>query len=391
MGQLETNLVALADGRDFCPCRQVALQRFKRLGVPAYRSENYQRTDLHAMLEGEWTLAQGRYEGNMDELGLPEGSYVGPLRTFKGTLPKIHSTADDALQGLVEGLDDHAFLVYLSKGAKATKRFDYSYFIEQAIQGGLYLSRFVLVLEDEAELEIVGWERNTSKSRNMSLQSTEIYVGRGAKLTYTEIEESGREAQRISTLHLHQAEHSQVKLHSLTLSAGRTRNNFHCDLAGEYADLALSGVVLNAERNHTDNYSYIAHSVPHCTSDELFKYILSGESTGAFTGRILVAIDAQKTQAYQNNRNLLLSPHARMQAKPQLEIYADDVKCSHGMTTGQLDSDALFYLRQRGIPLLQAKMLLSIAFAEDVLQRIDDEELRDELRTQVERRLESIY
>ena len=113
-----------------------------------------------------------------------------------------------------------------------------------------------------------------------------------------------------------------------------TRNNYSVTLAEERADLKVSGFVLTAGKAHADNFSYIEHAVPHCTSDELFKYVLRDDSRGVFTGRILVAQDAQKTQAYQNNRNLLLSPTARMQSKPQLEIYADDVKCSHGMTTG---------------------------------------------------------
>ncbi|WP_052080726.1 Fe-S cluster assembly protein SufD [Porphyromonas sp. COT-239 OH1446] len=391
MGQLETQLVALAQREDLCPCRQVALQRFKRIGLPAYRSEDYQRTDLSAMLEGRWQISQGSYESNIEEISWPEGSYVGLLSGFKGNLPKLHSTDGDPLQALIEGLDDHTFLVYLPKEAKVHQPLNYTYLLEEAEQGAMLLSRFIIVLEAEAELEIVGWDRNRFTGHSVSLQSTEIFVGKGAKLTLTDIEDSVAEAQRISTLHLVQEAHSQVKLYSLTLGAGRTRNNFHCDLMGEYANLSLSGVVLNTGKSHVDNFSYISHSVPHCTSDELFKYILADEASGAFTGRILVAIDAQKTQAYQNNRNLLLSPSARMQAKPQLEIYADDVKCSHGMTTGQLSSDALFYLRQRGIPERQARMFLSIAFAEDVLQRIEDEDLRCSLREQVEHHLHSIY
>ena len=144
--------------------------------------------------------------------------------------------------------------------------------------------------------------------------------------------------------------------------------------------MQLGGFVVNSDKEHTDNFSFISHSVPHCTSTELFKYVLRDDSYGVFTGRILVAIDAQKTQADQTNNNLLLSKTARMQAKPQLEIYADDVKCSHGMTTGQLSEQALFYMQQRGIAKDEAKRLLSIAFSEDVLLHLDREELRDEVR-----------
>lgn len=383
MGQLEAHLTALAPTAGLCPCRQVALQRFARLGVPAYRSEAYQRTNLPGMLEGDWALKAGRYEGNMDKIAWPEGSFVGALRDYKGNLPKIASTDGDPIQALVEGLDDHTFLVYVPKGGKVGERFDYHYYLEQATEGAMYLSRFILVLEDEAELELSGWERNTSSGRNIDLQSTEIYLGAGARLTYTLVEDSDATAQRISTLHLRQGAGSQASLNVVSLRAGKTRNNYHCDLAGAGASLSLSGVVIGSDESHVDNFSYISHSVPHCTSSELFKYLLRDRSYGVFTGRILVAQDAQKTQAYQNNRNLLLSPEARMQAKPQLEIYADDVKCSHGMTTGQLSESALFYMRQRGIPLAEAKKLLSVAFAAEVLEGIEDEALREQLTERV--------
>lgn len=379
MGQLEAKLTALTPSKGLCPCRQIALQRFSGLGLPAYGSENYQRTDLGAMLEGDWQITPGRYEGNMDSIAWPEGSYVGTLGGFKGNLPKIHSTASDPVQGLIEGLDDHAFLVYLPKGAKMTERFEYSYYLESTTEGALYLIRLVLILEDDAELELVGWERNTSSGRNIDLQSTEIYVGRRAKLQFTNVEDSQETAQRLSTLHIHQLDESLTNLNFISLGAGKTRNNYHCDLAGEYASLSLGGAVVARGKSHVDNFSYISHSVPHCTSNELFKYLLRDQSYGVFTGRILVAQNAQKTQAYQNNKNLLLSPEARMQAKPQLEIYADDVKCSHGMTTGQLSADALFYMRQRGIALAEAKKLLSVAFAAEAIELIECEDLRAQL------------
>ena len=173
----------------------------------------------------------------------------------------------------------------------------------------------------------------------------------------------------------------------MTLARGVTRNNYYISLAEEEADLKVSGFALSKDKGHADNFSYIEHAVPHCTSDELFKYILLGDSRGVFTGRILVAQDAQKTQAYQNNRNLLLSPTARMQSKPQLEIYADDVKCSHGMTTGQLSPEALFYMQQRGIPREEAKLMLSHAFAEDVLERIPLDEEAEAIREHIAEQL----
>ena len=154
----------------------------------------------------------------------------------------------------------------------------------------------------------------------------------------------------------------------------------------ENAEANLYGMAIADGKNHIDNFTNIEHLVPNCRSDELFKYVLDEQSTGAFSGKIIVAEDAQKTQAYQNNRNLCMSNDCRMYAKPQLEIYADDVKCSHGFTTGQLDEAALFYMRSRGITDEEARMLLKFAFTNDVIEGIRLEGLSNRLKMLVEKR-----
>lgn len=384
MGQLEQQLLNQLKptlGR-LCACREEALERFERLGLPAFCSENYQRTDLSTMLEGNWRIQAPVYQSNLEHIQLPVGAFSGMLSDFNGELPSIPSTNDDALQALTMGVDAQAFLIYLPKDCRLSTPIEVTALLESQ-DAILAPSRFVLILEDGAQAEIVSRDRNISQTNSLGLQSVEIYLSKGAKLNYTDIEDSVELARRISTCHLYQEEGSDANISFISLRSGKTRNNYYCNLAGERASLSLSGIVINSGGGHVDNYSYISHSVPHCTSNELFKYVLSDHSYGIFTGRILVAKDAQKTEAYQNNRNLLLSPDARMQAKPQLEIYADDVRCSHGMTTGQLSQDALFYMRQRGIEKSEAKRLLSIAFAEDVLALIEREELRDALREEV--------
>ena len=152
---------------------------------------------------------------------------------------------------------------------------------------------------------------------NLVLRTLEIYVGRTARFTLIDREESAAGQLRVSSLYVRQLGASRVDLSAVTLARGVTRNNYYISLAEEEADLKVSGFALSKDKGHADNFSYIEHAVPHCTSDELFKYILLGDSRGVITGRILVAQDAQKTQAYQNNRNLLLSPTARMQSKPR--------------------------------------------------------------------------
>lgn len=356
-----------------------ALDKFLELGLPLYRSENYQRTDLSAMLDEAWEYGSAEYSDNRDEITLPEGAYLGNLKQSSIALKAIKSLAQDPIAQLVQGLNEEATLLYLPKGARIEKPYEVESFL---MSNGRVLEarRVIIVLDEGASLEMLVKERNVGDHVSMSLQSIEIYLSKGAKLSYTDLEQTSELSRRISTLHLHQEEESDANINFFSLTNGKTRNNYHCDLAGEGANLQLGGFVVNSDKEHTDNFSFISHSVPHCTSTELFKYVLRDDSYGVFTGRILVAIDAQKTQAYQTNNNLLLSKTARMQAKPQLEIYADDVKCSHGMTTGQLSEQALFYMQQRGIAQDEAKRLLSIAFSEDVLLHLDREELRDEVR-----------
>ena len=362
-----------------------ALDKFLELGLPLYRSENYQRTDLSAMLDEAWEYGSAEYSDNRDEITLPEGAYLGNLKQSPIALKSIKSLAQDPIAQLVQGLNEEATLLYLPKGARIEKPYEVESFL---MSNGRVLEarRVIIVLDEGASLEMLVKERNVGDHVSMSLQSIEIYLSKGAKLSYTDLEQTSELSRRISTLHLHQEEESDANINFFSLTNGKTRNNYHCDLAGEGANLQLGGFIVNSDKEHTDNFSFISHSVPHCTSTELFKYVLRDDSYGVFTGRILVAIDAQKTQAYQTNNNLLLSKTARMQAKPQLEIYADDVKCSHGMTTGQLSEQALFYMQQRGIAKDEAKRLLSIAFSEDVLLHLDREELRDEVRALIAER-----
>lgn len=362
--------------------QRLALERFASLGLPRYRSEDYQRTDLAAMLHEPWELGAAECSCNAEELGLPQEVYIGELSSYAKGLPHLASPLDDALAQLVRGLSEGATLVHVPRGVRVEHPLELESFL---MANGRVLSaqRLVLVLEAEARLEVLMRRRSVGEHISMSLESLEIHLGAGAELDYTDLGQTSAESRRISTLHLYQEAQSQAVINSLSLSGGRTRNNYYCDLQGEGAQLHLGGLVIGQGREHIDNSSFIRHSVPHCMSSELFKYALQGDSYGVFTGRIYVAPGAQKTEAYQTNRNLLLSPTARMQAKPQLEIYADDVKCSHGMTTGQLSEEALFYMQQRGLARSEARRLLSIAFSEDVLRYIRREPLRDALRDDI--------
>ena len=374
--------------------REAAYDAFARLGLPRFKSEDYQRTDLPTIFSEDWKLHLVDGAPYWASQAFAPGIFIGALSDFVRLHPevaqeyygRIAPIATDGLVALNTLFASEGLVVYLPRGAKIPGHIELSYILPR-LAGHISVERALIILEDEAEATLHFRDCPEEGGRALALRTIEVYVGRRARFSLIEREESSATNVRVSSLYVRQMQESVVDLSGVTLRNGVTRNNYFVTLAEERADLKISGFVLTADQAHTDNFSYIEHAVPHCTSDELFKYVLRDDSHGVFTGRILVAQDAQKTQAYQNNRNLLLSPSARMQSKPQLEIYADDVKCSHGMTTGQLSSDALFYMRQRGISLEEARLMLSNAFAEDVVARIPVEDIAGDLRTSIEEQL----
>ncbi|MDR0844804.1 MAG: SufD family Fe-S cluster assembly protein, partial [Tannerella sp.] len=203
---------------------------------------------------------------------------------------------------------------------------------------------------------------------------------------YYDLEESCTSNTRFASVYVEQAASSNVLINGITLNNGLTRNNYYISLNGEGAETALCGMAIQDLHQQVDTYSHITHAVPRCTSNELFKYMLNDHAVGVFSGDILVKEGAQKTLAYQTNRNLCASRDARMYSKPQLEINADDVKCSHGMSIGQLDEQALFYMRSRGLSYEEARMMLSVAFMSDVVEHVRLDVLKDRLRMLVEKR-----
>ncbi len=209
---------------------------------------------------------------------------------------------------------------------------------------------------------------------------TEVVVGENSVLTHYLIERENLQAFNVSTLRTQQGRSSNVALHSLLLGGALVRNNVHPVLAGEGSDCLINGLFMATGQQHMDNYMKVEHASPHCNSRQFYNGILDGKSRGVFHGRIIVHKDAQKTDAKQTNKNLLLSDEAQIDTKPQLEIYADDVKCTHGATIGQIDEDAIFYFRSRGIAEASARDLLLFAFASENFQRMKAEPIRSYLQ-----------
>jgi Fe-S cluster assembly protein SufD len=214
-----------------------------------------------------------------------------------------------------------------------------------------------------------------------------VFVGENATYEHYKLENTNTKTTNLSTLLIDQSASSSVLGNIITLHNGVTRNTVEINLNGENCDAMLCGMVIGDKNQKVDNFTSILHNKPNCNSKELFKYVLDDMAVGGFTGKLYVAKDAQKTAAFQTNRNILLSKTARMNTKPQLEIYADDVKCSHGATVGQLDEIAKFYLQSRGISEKEARLLLMFAFTNDVIENIRIDALQDRIKMLVEKRL----
>ena len=247
--------------------------------------------------------------------------------------------------------------------------------------------RLLVVLEENSKASLLICDHSAMEKDTLSTQITEVFIGRGAQLDLYELEETAYSNTRLGHLFVRQEADSHFSHSNITLTNGFTRNYINVALEGKGAATDINGLVIGDRNQHTDNRTLVDHKTGNCTSGELYKYILDEQSTGVFAGKMLIRTDAQQTVSQQTNRNLCLTNDAHMYAQPQLEIYADDVKCSHGSTVGQLDENALFYMQQRGIPAAEARHLLMYAFAGEVIEKIKIEALRDRLHMLVEKRL----
>ena len=259
--------------------------------------------------------------------------------------------------------------------------------IMNVAQPVMAVRRVLVVLEEGAQARMLVCDHTQSRTvQCLSNQVIEVSLGEGATFDFYDLEATADTSRRASSLWAHQAAGSNLLVDGITLANGITRNDYHISVDGEHAETSLLGMAIMGGNQNVDNHTFIGHNVGHCHSNELFKYVLDDHAIGAFSGKILVAGNAPKVEAYQSNRNVCASTTAKMFTKPQLEIYTDDVKCSHGATVGQLDQDALFYMRTRGIPEHEARTLLMQAFMGDVIDGVRIEALKDRLHHLVEKR-----
>lgn len=326
-------------------------------------------------------------------VSLPEGVEVGSLRKWAQKDPEevkefYGKIADiqNPLVALNTMLAQDGLYLRVRKGVKVEKPIQLVNILDSA-NPLLAVRRLLIVIEDGADAKLLVCDHTQNPDTDLaSLETVEIVVGNNAVFDYYSLEESSEKTKRLSSLYLEQGRDSRVGIDGITLFNGTTRNEYFCRFNGEGAELHLYGMGIEDRERKVSTYSRIHHAVPRCVSNELFKFTLDDQAAGAFTGRIYVAPGAVKTEAYQSNRNLLGSDDAKMHTRPELEIYNDDVKCSHGAAIGQLDATQMFYMRTRGLDEKTARLLLKQAFMADVIDGIRVDSLRERLHIMTERR-----
>lgn len=403
--------------------RDKAFDDFCRLGFPSKKVERYKYTDMQKIFEPDYGLNLNRlempvnpydvfkcdvpnlstslyfvvndsfYDKMLPKCSLAEGVIVGSLSKVATEHPelvakyygKIANTGDDAVTALNTMLSQDGLMVYVPKNVKVEKDIQVINILRSDVD--LMVNRRVLiVMEQGSEAKFLFCDHAADDRNFLATQVIEAFVGENAKLDLYCLEETHYKNTRVSNVYIEQQANSVVNHNVITLHNGVTRNRLDLVFKGEGAECFANGCVIGDKSQHIDNNTLIDHQVGHCTSHQLYKYVLGDEAVGAFAGRILVRKDAQKTSSNEINQNLCTTKKARMFTQPMLEIYADDVKCSHGSTVGQLNDAAMFYMRQRGISEKEAKLLLEFAFVNEVVDQIQLEPLKERLRYLVEKR-----
>lgn len=346
-------------------------------------------TSLYFMVNDQF------YAEAMPKAQLPEGVIVDSLYKVANEHPELVSKYYCSLLSTTENIGAEAHLntmlaqdglfVYVPKDVKVDRAIQIINILRSDVD--LMVNRRVLVvLEQGAELTLLFCDHAADDREFLTTQVIETYVGENASLDMYCLEETHMKNRIVSNTLVEQQANSRFSHNSITLHNGVTRNTLRVAFRGEGCECWCNGCAIADKNQHVDNNTLIDHAVPHCDSHELYKYVLDEQSVGAFAGKVLVRKDAQKTTSAMTNQNLCATKEARMYTQPMLEIYADDVKCSHGSTVGQLNDAALFYMRQRGISLKEAKMLLQFAFVGEVIDQIKLSPLRDRLHYLVEKR-----
>ena len=399
-----------------------AAVQFRSMGFPGIKEENWLHSNVAKRFATDFGMNLGRVEVKTDMQSiftcdvpnlktrqafiindtfrnstggkeLPEGVILASLNETAEKYPTLLQPYYDALA--VNGDNIAQFntmfaqdgmVLYVPKNCVVDETIQVVTLLQSNVEM-LSNRRLLVILEENSSASLLICDHSSMEKQTLSTQVMEVFLGRGAQFNLYELEETSHSNTRLGHLYVRQQADSSFNHSNITLTNGFTRNYINVSLEGHGAETNICGLAIGDKEQHIDNHTLVDHKTGNCNSNELYKYILDEHSTGVFAGKMLIRPDAQHTNSQQTNRNLCLTNDAHMYAQPQLEIYADDVKCSHGSTVGQLDENALFYMQQRGIPADEARHLLMYAFAGEVIDHIGIEALRDRLHMLVEKRL----
>lgn len=403
--------------------RDTAFEDFKRQGFPSRKVERYKYTSMEKLFAPDYGVNVNRvefpvnpysvfscdvpnlstslyfvvndsfYKKALPKVGLPEGVEVMSLKDAADERPElvgkyygqIAKTSEDAVTALNTMLAEDGLFIHVGRNVKVDRAIQVVNILRSDVD--LMVNRRVLIVMDEgAEAKLLFCDDSADDRNFLGTQVIEAYVGENASLDLYCLEETHDKNTRVSNVYIEQQANSRVNHNVITLRNGITCNRLDLVFKGEGAECWCNGCVIADKSQHVDNNTLIDHQVGHCDSHELYKYVVDDDAIGAFAGRVLVRHDSQKTTSDERNQNLVMTKRARMYTQPMLEIYADDVKCSHGSTVGQLNDAAMFYMQQRGIDEHEAKLLLEFAFIDEVIDQIKLEPLRDRLHQLVEMR-----
>jgi Fe-S cluster assembly protein SufD len=392
----------------FAELRKKAIDRFAERGFPTGREELWRFTDVTPLSETAFkpatgtanpnqfaglakgalkacqiTFVDGRYSPSFSTLELPKGVTVTSLASFlKGDLSRreeFFTLPQNPFALLNTAFFSDGAYIHLAAGVELASPIHLLFV--SSLHGEPYVThpRILILAEQGSRASIVQSFLGPAGGPYFSNAVTTIDLQPGAAIDLTKVQRESQQAFHVESLDVSVMQKASFTHHSISLGARIARNDVGVTLEGEGAECSLFGLYEVAGAQHVDHHTLITHASPHCTSRELYKGVLDGRSRAVFDGRIIVRPDAQKTSAFQSNKNLLLSKEALVHTKPQLEIFANDVKCKHGATIGQLDADVLFYLRSRGIGIAEARRLLIHAFASEIIDTVKADAVRSQI------------
>jgi len=297
------------------------------------------------------------------------------------------ASREDSLVTLNTAFAKEGAFIYVPKNKAPRKPIEILHFSTGSETAQMLQPRNLIIAEENAEIQVIERHQSVTDNEVLTNSVTEIFAGKDAIIDYYKVQNDRESASLIDNTYIDQKGKSHVSVHTFSFGGKLTRNNLNFFQDGEHIDSTLKGVTLLGEKQHVDHHTLVHHQQPNCESHQDYKGIFGQRSTGVFNGKIIVDKIAQKTNAFQQNNNLLISDKASINTKPQLEIFADDVRCSHGCTIGQLDRDALFYLQARGIPKKEASALMMYAFANNVLESVRIKELKKRINTLIAKKL----